>query len=63
MLSNHPKIRVGLYVAALASQIASFFVAVINLELAGAFVATAGVLSTAAGIAALTNITPPTDAA
>ena len=63
MLSNHPKIRIGLYIAALASQVASFFVAVINIDLAGAFVATSGVLSTAAGIAALTNITPPADAA
>ena len=58
MLSNHPRIRVGLYIAALASQVASFFVAVSNSDLAGAFASTANLLSIAAGVTALANIYP-----
>lgn len=58
MLTNYPRIRVGLYVAALVSQVASFFVAVVSIDLAAAFVSTAGVLSVAAGVTALSNITP-----
>lgn len=58
MFSNSPRVRQIVYGLAVASQIASFFVAIVNPDLANAFVATAGVLSTVAGVTALTNITP-----
>lgn len=60
MFSSSPRIRQGIYALAIASQIASFFVVLINPDLAAAFVSTAGVLSTVAGVTALSNITPPT---
>lgn len=56
MFSNYPAIRIGLYVLSLASTIASFFVTLYNPDLAIAFVSTSGVLTTAAGITALSNI-------
>ena len=56
MFSNSPRVRQIVYGLAIASQIASFFVAIINPDLANAFVATAGVLSTVAGVTALTNV-------
>lgn len=59
MFTNSPRIRQAIYGLAVASQIASFFVALINPDLAAAFVSTAGVLSTVAGVTALANITPP----
>lgn len=59
MFSNSPKIRQAIYALAVASQVASFFVALINAELAAAFLSTSGVLAAVAGVTALTNITPP----
>jgi hypothetical protein len=56
MFSNNPRVRQIVYGLAVASQIASFFVAIVNPDLANAFVATAGVLSTVAGVTALTNV-------
>lgn len=58
MFSNSPRVRQIVYGLAIASQVASFFVAIINPDLANAFVATAGVLSTVAGVTALTNVHP-----
>ena len=58
MFSNSPRARQVVYVLAVASQIASFFVALYSSDLANAFVATAGVLSTVAGVTALTNVHP-----
>ena len=60
MFSNSPRVRQIVYGLAIASQIASFFVAIVNPDLANAFVATAGVLSTVAGVTALTNVKQPT---
>lgn len=58
MFQNHPKVRVAIYGLAIASQIASFFVILVNPDLAVAFVSTAALLTTVAGVQALTNITP-----
>ncbi len=58
MFSNSPRVRQIVYGLAIAAQIASFFVAIVNPDLANAFVATAGVLSTVAGVTALTNVHP-----
>lgn len=60
MFSNSPRVRQIVYGLAIAAQIASFFVALYSPDLANAFVATAGVLSTVAGVTALTNVTQPT---
>ena len=57
MFSNSPRIRQVIYGLAIAAQIASFFVAIINPALADAFVATAGVLATVAGVTAISNVT------
>ncbi len=59
MFSNSPRIRQGIYALAVAAQVASFFVALVNAELAAAFLSTSGVLAAVAGVTALTNITPP----
>lgn len=58
MFTNSPRIRQIIYGLAIAAQIASFFVALINPDLATAFVSTAGVLAAVAGVTALANITP-----
>lgn len=58
MFSNSPRIRQGIYALAVAAQVASFFVALVNAELAAAFLSTSGVLAAVAGVTALTNITP-----
>lgn len=58
MFSNSPRVRQIVYGLAIAAQIASFFVALYSPDLANAFVATAGVLSTVAGVTALTNVHP-----
>lgn len=58
MFSNSPRVRQIVYGLAIASQIASFFVALYSPDLANAFVATAGVLSAVAGVTALTNVHP-----
>lgn len=61
MLSNHPRIRVGIYVAAVAAQIASFFVTLYSPDLAQAFVSTSQVLAAVAGVTALTNLSTPNE--
>jgi hypothetical protein len=58
MFSNNPRIRQAIYGLAIAAQVASFFVTLVNAELAAAFLATSGVLAAVAGVTALTNITP-----
>ncbi|MCU1440002.1 MAG: hypothetical protein JWP85_999 [Rhodoglobus sp.] len=60
MLSKYPAVRVAIYLLAVASQIASFFVFIVNKDLASAFVSTSSVLTAIAGVTALTNITPVT---
>jgi len=59
MFSNSPRIRQAIYGVAIAAQIASFFVAIVDAALADAFVATAGVLATVAGVTALSNVSDP----
>lgn len=59
MFTTHPKIRAIIYVLALASQIAAFFVRIYSPELGEAFTSTADLLAVAAGVTALTNITDP----
>lgn len=58
MFSNSPRIRQAIYGLAVVAQIASFFVQIVNADLAAAFVNTAGVLAAVAGVTALSNITP-----
>lgn len=58
MFTNSPRIRQGIYLLAIAAQIASFFVTIINPDLAVAFVSTAGLLTVVAGGTALSNLTP-----
>lgn len=56
MFSNHPKIRIGIYCLAVASQIASFFVVLTDPDLAAAFVSTSTVLTSVAGVTAVSNV-------
>lgn len=58
MFTNYPAIRVGIYVGAVAAQIAAFFLVISYPELAAAFVSTSGLLAAVAGVTALTNVTP-----
>lgn len=58
MFSNHPRVRVGIYLLAVASQVAAFFVRIYSPELGTAFSDTADLLSVVAVGTALTNITP-----
>lgn len=58
MLAKYPYVRVAIYLLAVASQIASFFVVIVNKDLATAFVSTSSVLAAVAGLTALTNLTP-----
>lgn len=58
MLAKYPYVRVAIYLMGIASQIASFFVVIVNKDLATAFVSTSSVLAAVAGLTALTNITP-----
>lgn len=58
MFTNYPTIRIGIYVAAVAAQIASFFLVISYPDLAAAFVSTSGLLAAVAGVTALTNVTP-----
>ena len=58
MLSQYPYIRVAIYVLAIASQIASFFVVLVDKDLALAFVSTSTLLTGVAGYAALSNLSP-----
>lgn len=52
----HPKVRVALYVAAIAAQVTSFFMTAIGSPLATAFEQTANALGAAAGVTAITHI-------
>ncbi|MBX3094299.1 MAG: hypothetical protein KF680_07175 [Cryobacterium sp.] len=56
MLTNYPRIRAGIYAAAIASQVAAFFVAIISAELEQAFNSTAQLLAAVAGITAIANL-------
>jgi uncharacterized membrane protein HdeD (DUF308 family) len=56
VFTDSPIIRKVIYALAIAAQIASFFLTVSFPDLAAAFVATAGVLSTVAGVTALSNV-------
>lgn len=59
MLSQYPKIRVTLYVAAVVAQVVAFFARIYSPELGGAFSDTANFLGTLAGVTALTNLSDP----
>jgi len=52
----HPKVRVALYVAAIAAQVTSFFMTAIGSPLATAFEQTANALGAAAGVTAITHV-------
>lgn len=58
MFTNYPAIRVGIYVAAVAAQIAAFFLVISFPEIAAACVSTSGLLAAVAGVTALSNVTP-----
>lgn len=58
MLTKHPRIRAGIYVTAIASQIAAFFVVIYSPEIADAFTSTAQLLAGVAGVTAIANLTP-----
>lgn len=58
MFNDSPTVRKVIYAAAIAAQVASFFLVISFPELAAAFVSTAGLLTTVAGVTALSNITP-----
>lgn len=53
-----PKIRTILYVVGLIASVASVFVAVTHPEYGEAFAAAAGIITTAMGATALSNLTP-----
>lgn len=59
MLRNHPKIRLGLYLASLAGLVAQPFIAILAPEFAVATLTAAGVLAAAAGVTAATNVPKP----
>ena len=64
MLTNHPKVRLVIYILAIASLVASFFVVQFSPELATAFVSTSSVLGSVAGVTAIANWNnrpPPSD--
>lgn len=60
MLSQYPKVRLGVYLIAIAAQIASFFVTIYSPDLAQAFSQTSDVLATIALATAATNLSGPT---
>lgn len=59
MFSSHPRVRVGIYLLAVASQVAAFFVRIYSPELGEAFSNTADLLSVVAVGTALTNVSDP----
>lgn len=58
MFSDSPTVRKVIYGAAIAAQLASFFLVISFPELAAAFVSASGLLAGVAGATALSNITP-----
>lgn len=56
MLSNHPRIRVAVYLLAIAAQVAAVFVRIYSPELGEAFSSTANILAAVAGVTALANV-------
>ena len=58
MFTNYPAIRVGIYVGAIATQVAAFFLVIAYPEFAAACVSTSALLASVAGVTALTNVTP-----
>lgn len=56
MFSSSPRVRQVIYLLAIASQIASFFLTSAYPDLAAAFVLTSGVLTAVAGVTALSNV-------
>jgi hypothetical protein len=56
VLEQFPQVRVVLYVLAILTNIASFFVVIYSPELAQAFVSTSALLTTAAGTVAISNV-------
>lgn len=60
MLKDHPRIRLALYLLALAGNAAAPFVAILYPDVAAATVTSAAVLSAAALATAATNVAPGT---
>lgn len=56
MLTNYPKTRLGIYLVAIAAQVASFFVSIYSVEFAQAFSQTSDVLGALALGTAATNL-------
>lgn len=56
MLTNYPKTRLGIYLVAIAAQVASFFVTIYSPEFAQAFSQTSDVLGALALGTAATNL-------
>lgn len=61
MLSNHPRIRLGLYLTSIVAAVAAPFVAVSFPDYGAAAATAAGVLAAAAGVTATSNLKEPTD--
>ncbi|CAI9386095.1 hypothetical protein [Microbacterium sp. T2.11-28] len=59
MLSKHPRIRLGLYLAAVACNFIAPFVAVSSPDYGAAFITGAGILNVAALGTAASNIRQP----
>ena len=58
MFSNSPRVRQIIYGLAIAAQIASLFVAIVNPELAAAFLSASAILGTVATSVAISNVHP-----
>ncbi len=56
MLSNHPRIRLGLYLTSIGFAVAGVFVAVAAPEYGAAAAAAAGILAAATGATAASNL-------
>jgi hypothetical protein len=56
MLTNSPRIRITVYLLAVAASIAAAFVTIIDPELGGAFTTTAAILTGVAGVTAVSNV-------
>lgn len=56
MLTNHPRIRLGLYLASVIIGAGALVVTVIDAQLGAALTAAAGVLALASGAVAASNV-------
>lgn len=56
MLTNHPRVRLGIYIASILTAVVAPFLAVAFPDYGAAATTAAGVLAAAAGVTATTNI-------